>query len=59
MVNVIDETRIIQELPRLHALTLADDGSPVKDKTVSHAIKICIKFVRYLGTRITITRFFY
>lgn len=38
MVNVIDKTRTIQELPRLHALTLADDGSPTQDKTVSHAI---------------------
>lgn len=37
MVNVIDQTRTLQELPRLHALTLADNGSPTPDKTVSHA----------------------
>lgn len=58
MVNT-KQVETIETLPRLHALTLTDDGSPAKDKTVSHffnAITICNIF---LGTRITKTRHFF
>lgn len=33
----IEEVEAIQNIPRLYTLTLADDGSPAQDKTVSHA----------------------
>lgn len=32
----IEEVEHIQSIPRLYTLTLADDGSPAQDKTVSH-----------------------
>lgn len=56
MVNTEKVKDTIATIPRLHALTLTDDGSPAQDKTVSHyinAITICKMF---LGTRTTKTR---
>lgn len=35
MVNTKQTVETVEMLPRLHALTLADDGSPAQDKTVS------------------------
>jgi hypothetical protein len=45
MVNTKKVAETIEMLPRLYALTLADDGSPAQDKTVSfNAITICKLF---------------
>lgn len=45
MVNTKQNVETIEMFPRLHALTLGDDGSPAQDKTVSfNAIVICKLF---------------
>lgn len=54
----IQHVETAETLPHLHALTLADDGSPAQDKTVSFLMHQLAANL-FLGARTTKTRIIY